>query len=133
MDSPRPAASHNSNPRILLVEDDKSVRDATRMLFDVEGFRTTAVGSPEEALREARDRGFDLIVTDFHLQRCATGVELVAALRAVLGASLKAVVITSDTSRTIRQLPSGPGFGVAIKPSRAEELLGLMRALLDEP
>jgi CheY-like chemotaxis protein len=133
MDSPRPAASHNSNLRILLVEDDKSVRDATRMLFDVEGFRTTAVGSPEEALREARDRGFDLIVTDFHLQRRATGVELVAALRAVLGASLKAVVITGDTSRTIRQLPADPGLRVAIKPSRAEELLGLMRALLDEP
>ena len=47
-------ASPAGRPRVLLVEDDPGVRDATRMLLNVEGYRVSAVASREEALRSAR-------------------------------------------------------------------------------
>src|SRR5262249_7920057 len=46
----RPAAKSH----VLLVEDDAGVRDATRMLLKVEGYRVTAVGSLADASSAAR-------------------------------------------------------------------------------
>ena len=114
--------------RVLLVEDDRGVRDATRMLLKVEGYRVAAVASLEEALAAAAE-GIDLLVTDYHLRDGQTGTEVIAALRRTLGKPLKCVLITGDTSRSIRELPPDPDLRVASKPVQAEQLLTLLGAL----
>ncbi len=118
-------------PRVLLVEDDKSVRDATRLLFTVEGYRVTAVATLAEALGHASGKdGIDLLVTDYHLANGETGTAVIAALRAALGSPLKAVLITGDTSAAVKELPSDPLMRIASKPVRGDELLSLMRTLI---
>ncbi len=114
--------------RVLLVEDDNGVRDATRMLLKVEGYRVAAVASLEEALVAAAE-GIDLLVTDYHLRDGQTGTEVIAALRRTLGKPLKCVLITGDTSSSIRQLPLDPDLRVASKPVQAEQLLMLLGTL----
>jgi two-component system, sensor histidine kinase len=107
------------------------VRDATRMLLKVEGYRVTAVGSLAEALRTAREaEAVDLLVTDYHLADGETGIQVIAALRETLGKTLKAVLITGDTSTAIKELPRDPDLRFASKPVRADELLTLLEALL---
>lgn len=118
------------NPRVLLVEDDPSVRDATRMLLQVEGYRIAAVASLREALQKTLEGGIDLLVTDYHLSDGETGTQVIAALRQVLGVPLKAVLLTGDTSSAIKDLPIDPLMRIASKPVKAEELLTLLRALL---
>ncbi|HVW70505.1 MAG TPA: response regulator [Steroidobacteraceae bacterium] len=119
---------------VLLVEDDPSVRDATRMLLKVEGYRVTAVASVGEALQAARqgDR-IDLLVTDYHLSDGETGTQVISALRDTMGTALKAVLITGDTSSAIRDLPTSLHLRTASKPVKAEELLALLRELLTTP
>jgi CheY-like chemotaxis protein len=120
-----------AHSRVLLVEDDQAVRDATRLLLKVEGYQVVAVGSLPEALERAREAaGVDLLVTDYHLGDGATGLQVIAAVRAALKCSVKSVLITGDTSSAIRDLPRDPYFRVASKPIKAEELLTLLRALL---
>ena len=117
--------------RVLLVEDDMAVRDATRLLLKVEGYRVTAVASLTEALETLPNiDGVDLLVTDFHLRDGETGIQVIAALREALQAPLKAVLITGDTSTAMQELPRDPYLRMARKPIRAEELLTIMRALL---
>jgi PAS domain S-box-containing protein len=117
--------------RVLLVEDDAAVRDATRLLLKVEGYRVTAVASLTEALQKLRDmEGVDLLVTDFHLRDGETGIQVIAALREALQFPLKAVLITGDTSTAMKELPRDPHLRMASKPIRAEELLAIMKALL---
>lgn len=123
-------AMHIGNPRVLLVEDDPSVRDATRMLLQVEGYRVVAVSSLKEALRVTREQGIDLLVTDYHLSDGETGTDVIAALRQALGATLKAVLLTGDTSSAIKDLPLDPLMRIASKPVKADELLTLLQALL---
>ena len=53
--------------------------------------------------------------------------------REAVRSSLRAVLITGDTSTAIKELPFDPHLRVASKPIRAEELLGLLRALLGSP
>lgn len=117
--------------RVLLVEDDAAVRGATRMLLRVEGYSVTAVASRREALQHIRDgHGIDLLISDYHLGEGETGTQVIAALREALGAPLKAVLMTGDTSSAVREIPRDPLLRVASKPIDADELLTLMRALL---
>ncbi len=116
--------------RVLLVEDDPAVRDATRMLLKAEGYSVTAVESLGAALQNARQEHVDLLVTDYHLNDGETGIQVIAALREILGLTLKAVLLTGDTSKAIRELPRDSCLRVASKPIEAEELLRLLRALL---
>ena len=122
------AAPRTARLRVLLVEDDPGVRDATRMLLKVEGYEVTAVASLAQALKETSPAARpDLLVTDYHLANGETGIETIAALREALHAPLKAVLITGDTSLVT---PLDPDLRVASKPIRAEELLTLLRAML---
>lgn len=117
-------------PRVLLVEDDKSVRDATRLLLKVEGYQVTGVATLAEALQHATGNRIDLLVTDYHLANGETGTAVITALRESLGTHLKAVLVTGDTSTAVKELPRDPFMRIASKPIQADELLTLMRALL---
>jgi two-component system CheB/CheR fusion protein len=120
-----------AKPHVLIVEDDEGVRNATRMLLKVEGYRVTAVSSLAEALRTARDEArIDLLVTDYHLGNGETGTQVIAALRDTLGVAIKAVLMTGDTSTAVRELPLDTRLRMASKPIKAEELLTLVRVLL---
>lgn len=127
---PEPRAPRHK-PRVLLVEDDAAVRQATCMLLKVEGYHVVAASSLGEALQRAReDVGLDLLVSDYHLSEGEKGTQVIAALRESSGACLKAVLMTGDTSSTIKELPSDPNLRITSKPVKAEELLMLLSELL---
>ena len=133
--APRESAATPSSQigraQILLVEDDPSVRAATRMLLTVEGYRVTAVASLFEALQAVRERQeIDLLITDYHLADGEVGTDVITRVREALGLPLKAVLMTGDTSAAIRDLPRDPGMRVTSKPVNVDELLTLLRALL---
>jgi PAS domain S-box-containing protein len=125
------SAPQTPKPRVLLVEDDPGVRDATRMLLAVEGYRVTAVSSKSEALRSARENGRpDLLIADYHLGGGELGTEVIAAVRESVGADVRAVLVTGDTSTLVKQMPGDPYLRIASKPINAEELLAILTALL---
>lgn len=116
---------------MLLVDDDKSVRNATRMLLAVEGYQVTGVATLADALEHvASGGGVDLLVTDYQLAKGETGTTVISALREALGAHLRAVLITGDTSTAVKDLPRDEFMRIASKPIQADELLSLMEALL---
>jgi PAS domain S-box-containing protein len=117
--------------RILLVEDDPGVRDATRLLLRVEGHAVVAVGTPEEALAQAASHGgFDLVLSDYHLGAGGTGLDVINALREQLGTGFNAIIVTGDTSAAMRELPADERLRLLSKPVHADELLALVRELL---
>ncbi len=123
-------ATPGSRTRVLLVEDDAGVRDATRMLLTVEGYQVSAVASLGEALRCAQDHGTpDLLITDYHLGNGELGTQVIAALRDGLGSELKAVLVTGDTSTAVKAMPDDPGLRIAAKPIDAEQLLRVLEEL----
>jgi two-component system, sensor histidine kinase len=130
--SPRPP-SPSGSPRVLLVEDDASVRDATRMLLRVEGYQVTAVASLSDAMHSAAAEGApDVLITDYHLRDGELGTQVIAALRESLGRNLKAVLLTGDTSAVVKAMLDDPDLRIISKPVEAEVLLGLLRALLSD-
>ncbi len=128
---PPPADPETSGHRVLLVEDEPGVRNAMRMLLGIEGYRVIAAATAAEALSELEaDPQFDLVVSDYHLEDDRTGTEVIAAARARLGQSLKAVLVTGDTSSAIRDLRADENLRIISKPVNSENLLRLVRSLL---
>jgi PAS domain S-box-containing protein len=116
---------------VLLVEDDARVRNATRMLFKVEGYEVTTASSLGEAVSAAEaNPDIGLLVTDYHLGTDETGVHVIAAVRERLGARLPAVLVTGDTSTSMRELTCDDRLRTANKPINPDELLALLRELV---
>jgi len=127
-------AARNSfvSSRVLLVEDDLAVRDATRLLLRVEGFQVEVAASLHEALLKLRDNNqVDLLVTDYHLPDGEKGMEVIAGLRETLKIPRKSVLLTGDAGSAVGKLAHDPNVRIASKPIRAHELMGLIRGLLN--
>jgi CheY-like chemotaxis protein len=118
--------------RVLLLEDDPAVLSATRMLLKSEGHHVTGVATIADALEQVRvDPRIDVLITDYHLGAGETGTQAIASLRAALNRPLKAVLLTGDTSSAIKDLPRDPLLRIVSKPVNADELLSLLRELMD--
>jgi EAL domain-containing protein (putative c-di-GMP-specific phosphodiesterase class I)/CheY-like chemotaxis protein len=69
-----------SGPRVLLVDDDQSVRRAAARVLQAEGFAVTQAADGEEALRLIEKCEFDVVLTDVMMPR-TSGLELLRAIR----------------------------------------------------
>jgi len=128
------AAQHTGRRavHVLVVEDDPAVLNATRMLLKVDGYRVTTAASLAEAVQKARQhRDIEILVTDYHLGDEQTGAEVITAVRDVVDSHLRAVLVTGDTSSGIKELKHDEFVRVTSKPINADELLALLRSLLD--
>ncbi|MET0660123.1 MAG: ATP-binding protein [Steroidobacteraceae bacterium] len=117
---------------VLLVEDDAAVLAATGLLLEMENYRVVTATNRTEALQRVReDTDIDLMVTDFHLDAGETGLEVMNAVRAELRRELPIVITSGDTSSLVKKLPHDAGLRLASKPIDAEELLRLLRELVE--
>jgi two-component system, sensor histidine kinase len=124
------AAHAPQRPHVLLVEDDPAVLAAMRMLLKVDGYRVTTGTSLAEAEQRGREnRDISVLITDHHLGDEQTGSQVIAALRRILDPKLKAILVTGDTSRAIKELPADENLRMASKPVDADELLALLKTL----
>ena len=116
--------------RILLVEDDPGVREATALLLKSLGWAVSAAGSLTEALERApAGNPPDLLITDFHLG-AHSGLDVISALRSRFGGELGVILVSGDTSPAIQGLEPDRCMRLARKPIEADELLRLMSELL---
>ncbi len=112
-------------PRILLLEQDAAVRDATRLLLKSDGYRVSAAGSLAEALAQVtEDPDVDLLVIG-HCS-CRAAMQLVATIRDRLDRPLRALVMTEDSP--LDDFKAISLTRVVTKP--VNELLTLIRTLL---
>jgi PAS domain S-box-containing protein len=129
-----PEPDHTMRTHILLVEDDPGVRNATRMLLKVEGHDVSTAASLNEAVKQASEHpDIGLLITDYHLATEETGLQVLSAVRDVLGPGLNALLVTGDTSSAMHAMQEDAHLHTASKPINADELLGLVRELCPAP
>jgi two-component system alkaline phosphatase synthesis response regulator PhoP len=66
--------------RILLVEDEESIREAVKLNLELENFEVVCTGSGREALQIIQDQRFDLLILDVMLPE-VSGFELCEQVR----------------------------------------------------
>src|SRR5213592_4041972 len=74
---------------ILVVDDEKSQREILEMILSGEGYDVTTAASGEAAIKFAKDRRFDLVLTDLKM----TGMDGIELLQHLLALDYSIIVI----------------------------------------
>jgi PAS domain S-box-containing protein len=114
--------------RILIVDDEPAVVDATRMLLKVEGFDVLTAASVDEALACVNQSGkaLDLLITDYHLRGGITGLDVIRSIRDLVHTDIPVILVSGDTSDAI-VLDDLKDIGFLTKPVDTDELLTEIR------
>ena len=101
--------------RILVVDDQESMREMLADLLDLMGLTVSTVGSGAEALRLLEDQEVDLVITDLNMPQM-DGMELMKQVKAA-HPGLPVIVITGyGTFNTEKQVLSNGADGYIPKP-----------------
>ena len=112
--------------RVLLVEDDASIREVTSLGLEQAGFRVTSAASGAEAIERFRDGSFALVVLDVMLPEI-DGLEVCRHIRRTSRVPIVMLSARSDTVDIVVGLELGADDYVT-KPFELPELVARARA-----
>ncbi len=72
---------NTEQPKILLVDDDESVRTTLSAVLVANGFRVTTAANVGEALHLIDTEAFDVLLCDLHMPGAGDGFTVVSAMR----------------------------------------------------
>ena len=127
--NPSRSEQPEARPRVLVVDDDRAVRESLRRSLEVNGDTVTLAADGAEALASIGANGPDAVVIDVMMPRL-DGVETTRALRTA-GNDVPILVLTARDSvgDRVEGLDAGADDYLT-KPFALEELLARLRALL---
>lgn len=107
--------------RILLAEDDRSMRDYLQRALQRVGYSVTAVGCGTEALPLLEIERFDLLLTDIVMPEM-DGIEL-AQKAAALDSAIRVMFITGFAAVALRSGRTVPEAKMLSKPFHLRDLV----------
>ncbi len=117
--------------RVLIVEDERDIRDLVLFHLEREGFQVSSASSGEEALRQVRHASPDIVLLDLMLPAMG-GLEVCRKLRQdPATVALPIVMLTAKGDEVDRVLGLELGADdYIVKPFSPKELLARVRAVL---
>jgi two-component system, sensor histidine kinase len=111
---------------IVVIDDEESVRLGMQSLLESWGCKCITAMDGTEALANLDGRTPDFILADLRLRGNDTGIEAIGMLRAKLGESLPAVLISGDTATDQLRKVSAAGLTMMHKPLKPVRLRALL-------
>jgi len=124
----------NKPPLIAIVDDDESVREATKALMRSTGLVAEAFSSAEEFLRSPHLGRTACLVADVHMPGMS-GLDLHRQV-STLSQRIPTILITAYPNDTVRARALSAGaIGYLVKPFSEDDLLNCIRSALrqDDP
>ncbi|MBM3307641.1 MAG: sigma-54-dependent Fis family transcriptional regulator [Candidatus Eisenbacteria bacterium] len=119
-----------SQGRILIVDDEDSIREYLSMMLEREGYDVVATADGKKALRVQSQEAFDVVITDIQLKGMS-GIEVLGAIREQ-DPALPVIIVTGHASQesAIEALNLG-AFYYLLKPVSNDELKQVVRNALE--
>ncbi|MBK7616903.1 MAG: response regulator [Burkholderiales bacterium] len=128
--APEDNAAWQSQRRVLVIDDDAQVREGMLHLLRDWGCLCDAASTVDEALVLAQNTRPDLVISDYRLGEQRTGIEAIAALRALVGGVLPGLLITGDTAPDRLREATASGIPLLHKPVSTSQLYRALAAAL---
>ncbi|SFR49690.1 response regulator [Thiomicrospira sp. ALE5] len=114
-------------PKILAVDDSKSMRQMVSMSLTSAGHQVTEAEDGAIALDIAKQQQFDVVVTDINMPNM-NGIELITALRALPNYKFTPILcLTTESSGDMKGKGKEAGAtGWIVKPFSPEKLLSVI-------
>lgn len=117
----------NETRRILLVEDEKAIRDAVTAYLERENYWVTAVGDGQDALEEFQKHHFDLVILDLMLPR-VPGERVCRVIRDTSDVPIIMLTAKGETADRVSGLEMGADDYI-VKPLEMPEVIARVRAV----
>ena len=117
--------------RLILLEDNDSVRAATELFLTLEGYETLSAASVADAeVMLANLRPGDLLISDYHLNGALTGLDVLQQVRAQHQRQVPAILLSGDLQSMMRVVKTSvPRCRFLSKPVDTNALLAAISEL----
>lgn len=115
--------------KILLVDDEKSIRKTFRILIEKEGYSVSTAENAMQALQLMKTEDFDLVITDTIMPKMS-GLELTKTIRKD-NSNIPIIVITGEPTIANKQIVyKFKATEYLPKPIKKDQLIAKIRTLL---
>lgn len=106
----------NNDLKLLIVDDEESMRDFLRVMLIKEGYSVSTVESGEKALELFNEEIFDLVITDIQLGKGINGVEVLKRIKKISPETIFLMVTAYATIETAIEAFREGAWDYLLKP-----------------
>ena len=108
--------------KILIVDDEKTIRDSSKLILDEEGYETELAADGQDALEKIKQTDFDIVITDIKMPRL-DGIQLLEEV-SKLSPETFVIIMTAYASveTAIEALRRG-AYDYILKPIEFDDLI----------
>lgn len=117
--------------KILVVDDEKSMRDFLSIMLNKEGYEVSTAGNGEDALRAVQAEIFDLVITDVKMPRI-DGLEVLKMVKDVSPETVVLMITAFATTETAVEAMKLGAYDYITKPFKVEEIRLVIRKALEK-
>lgn len=114
-------------PRVLVVDDDRPIRNLVTTLLTRRGLTVDAAPDGVAALRLVEENGYDVAVVDLMMPGM-NGIELLERVKTVPRHPQTIIVLTASGAADVRQLDPGAVHAIMRKPFDINELADVVES-----
>jgi len=120
-----------SRGRILVIEDEKSMREVMKILLEEEAYDVTVAVNGEEGIGLLRDNLYDLVITDIRMPR-ADGFQVLRHVREYAPDTMVIMVTAFGTTESAIDAMKMGAYGYVQKPFKIDEIRLSVRKALEK-
>lgn len=120
-----------NKPRILIVEDDKNIRETMKNILEQRGYETDAAETGAEAEQKLKNKFFNLALLDIKLPDME-GTQLLAKLHETTPKMVKIMVTGYPSIENAMEALNQGADAYVTKPVKPAKLLALIKEKLEE-
>jgi two-component system, NtrC family, response regulator AtoC len=122
------AEASMTKPKILVVDDDRSICKLMGSILQMEGYPSRIVTSGEQARRAIKEESFDVLISDIYLGD-DSGLDLLERMKSV-NADAEVVIMTAHGSmETAVHAVHNGAFDYISKPFVVDDMLGILHRI----
>jgi response regulator RpfG family c-di-GMP phosphodiesterase len=122
---------HDERPRVLIVDDEKFIRDILADFLGMEGYIVRTAEDGTAALAELNNAHYDLIISDLKMPRMG-GIELLDAIGTTAPNALTVIMTGFGTVETAIDAMKRGAYDYILKPFKVEEVIRVVQRGLEK-
>jgi response regulator RpfG family c-di-GMP phosphodiesterase len=126
-----PFAASDERPRVLIVDDEKFIRDILADFLGMEGYIVRTAEDGAAALEELNSAHYDLIISDLKMPRMG-GIELLDAIGTAAPNALTVIMTGFGTVETAIDAMKRGAYDYILKPFKVEEVIRVVQRGIDK-
>ena len=129
--SPQAGTATEERPRVLIVDDEKFIRDILADFLGMEGYAVRTAEDGAAALTELRGASYDIVISDLKMPRMG-GIELLEQITTTAPNALTVIMTGFGTVETAIDAMKRGAYDYILKPFKVEEVIHVVQRGLEK-